>query len=81
MKEVSRVNYKSGDLLYECLAETRLTVYRRLEISLSCSSQICMEVIKCQNENVAEKFYWLAVFLKANAPTDLLKISRSFQKQ
>ena len=33
MKEISRVNYKRGDLLYESPAETRLTVYRRLDIT------------------------------------------------
>ena len=32
MKEISRVNYELGDLLYEFPAETRLTVYRRLDI-------------------------------------------------
>ena len=32
MQEISRVNYKRGDLLYEFPAETRLTVYRRLDI-------------------------------------------------
>ena len=34
MKRISRVNYKSSDLLYEFPAETRLTVYRRLDIKL-----------------------------------------------
>ena len=34
MKEISKVNYKWGDLLYEFPAETRLTVYRRLDIEL-----------------------------------------------
>ena len=32
-KEISRVVYKRGDLLYEFPAETRLTVYRRLDIT------------------------------------------------
>ena len=32
MKEILRRNYKWGDLLYEFPAETRLTVYRRLDI-------------------------------------------------
>ena len=32
MKEISRINYKLSDLLYEFPAETRLTVYRRLDI-------------------------------------------------
>ena len=32
MKEISRDNYEWGDLLYEFPAETRLTVYRRLDI-------------------------------------------------
>ena len=32
MQEISRVNYKRCDLLYEFPAETRLTVYRRLDI-------------------------------------------------
>ena len=32
MKEIWRVNYEWGDLLYEVPAETRLTVYRRLDI-------------------------------------------------
>ena len=32
MKEILRMNFKSGDLLYEFAAETRLTVYRRLDI-------------------------------------------------
>ena len=32
MKEISRINYKRSDLLYEFPAETRLTVYRRLDI-------------------------------------------------
>ena len=32
MKEISRKNYKWGDLLYEFPAKTRLTVYRRLDI-------------------------------------------------
>ena len=32
MEEISRVVYKRGDLLYEFPAETRLTVYRRLDI-------------------------------------------------
>ena len=32
MKEILRMNYECGDLLYEFLAETRLTVYRRLDI-------------------------------------------------
>ena len=32
MHEILRVNYKRVDLLYEFPAETRLTVYRRLDI-------------------------------------------------
>ena len=32
MNEISRINYKRSDLLYEFSAETRLTVYRRLDI-------------------------------------------------
>ena len=32
MKEIMRRNFKRGDLLYEFPAETRLTVYRRLDI-------------------------------------------------
>ena len=32
MKEISRVDCKRGELLYEFPAETRLTVYRRLDI-------------------------------------------------
>ena len=32
MEEISRIIYKWGDLLYEFPAETRLTVYRRLDI-------------------------------------------------
>ena len=32
MKEFLRNNYEWGDLLYEFPAETRLTVYRRLDI-------------------------------------------------
>ena len=32
MQEIPRINYKPGDLLYEFPAETRLTVYRRLDI-------------------------------------------------
>ena len=35
MKEISRVDYKWGDLLYEFPAETRLTVYRRLAIGVT----------------------------------------------
>ena len=34
MKEISRINYKWSDLLYEFPAETRLTVYRRLDIRM-----------------------------------------------
>ena len=34
MKWISRVNYKRGDLLYDFPAETRLTVYRLLDIEL-----------------------------------------------
>ena len=33
MKEILRIYYKLGDLLYEFPAETRLTVYRRLDIT------------------------------------------------
>ena len=32
MKEILRIIYKKSDLLYEFPAETRLTVYRRLDI-------------------------------------------------
>ena len=32
MEKILRANYDWGDLLYEFLAETRLTVYRRLDI-------------------------------------------------
>ena len=32
MKEIPRVVYKRGDLLYEFPAETRLPVYRQLDI-------------------------------------------------
>ena len=32
MKEISRFVYKRGDLLHEFPAETRLTVYRRLDM-------------------------------------------------
>ena len=32
MKEILRMNYKWGDLLYEFPAETKWTVYRRLDI-------------------------------------------------
>ena len=32
MEEISITDYKWGDLLYEFPAETRLTVYRRLDI-------------------------------------------------
>ena len=31
MKENQRIYYECGDLLYEFLAETRFTVYRRLD--------------------------------------------------
>ena len=34
MKEIFGKNYKRGDLLYEFPSETRLTVYRRLDIEL-----------------------------------------------
>ena len=34
MKEILKMNYEWGDLLYESPAETRLTVYRRLDIEL-----------------------------------------------
>ena len=40
MKEISRINYKRSDLLYEFPAETRLTVYRRLDIEQRSS---CLE--------------------------------------
>ena len=32
MNEIPRINYKRSDLLYEFPAETRLTVYRWLDI-------------------------------------------------
>ena len=32
MEEISRINYKRSDLLYEFPTETRLTVYRRLDV-------------------------------------------------
>ena len=33
MKEILRINYQWGDLLYEFPAETRLTVYRPKDIA------------------------------------------------
>ena len=33
MKEILRISFRWGDLLYEFPAETRLTVYRRLDIA------------------------------------------------
>ena len=33
MREILKLIFGKGDLLYEFLAETRLTVYRRLDIA------------------------------------------------
>ena len=40
MKQISRIDYKRSDLLYEFLAGTRLAVYRRLDIEQRSS---CLE--------------------------------------
>jgi hypothetical protein len=59
LKEILKMYYKWGDLLYEFPAETRLTVYRRLDI------RVQLQLVGTQ-KNV-DIFIIFEVFFRSNA--------------